>query len=155
MRITDLFLVVPAIAILAIALKKFGGTREHDHPGAVVPLLDVRRPRRARPGAVAEGEGVHRSRARVGRVGPTDHRAPHRPEHHRADHGERDARASRSAIITESTLSFLGFGVQPPQTSWGNMLSDAEGYVGTPQAYLLYAPGIMILITVLARELPR
>ncbi len=53
------------------------------------------------------------------------------------------------AIITESTLSFLGFGVQPPQTSWGNMLADAEGYVGTSQAYLLYAPGIAILITVL------
>ena len=53
------------------------------------------------------------------------------------------------AIITESTLSFLGFGVRPPQTSWGNMLSDAEGYVGTPQAYLLYAPGLAILITVL------
>ena len=35
------------------------------------------------------------------------------------------------AIIAESTLSFLGFGVQPPQTSWGSMLSDAEGYVGT------------------------
>ena len=27
-----------------------------------------------------------------------------------------------AAIITESTLSFLGFGVQPPTTSWGNML---------------------------------
>ena len=54
------------------------------------------------------------------------------------------------AIIAESTLSFLGFGVQPPQTSWGSMLSDAEGYVGTSKAYLIYAPGIMILITVLA-----
>ncbi len=54
------------------------------------------------------------------------------------------------AIIAESTLSFLGFGVQPPQTSWGSMLSDAEGYVGTSKSYLIYAPGIMILITVLA-----
>jgi len=53
------------------------------------------------------------------------------------------------AIITESTLSFLGFGVQPPETSWGNMLSDAEGYVGISQAYLLYAPGLAILLTVL------
>ncbi|MGZ8753019.1 MAG: ABC transporter permease subunit, partial [Acidimicrobiia bacterium] len=54
------------------------------------------------------------------------------------------------AIIAESTLSFLGFGVQPPDTSWGNMLADAEGYIGTSQAYLLYFPGIAILITVLA-----
>ena len=39
--------------------------------------------------------------------------------------------AVAAAIITESTLSFLGFGVQPPSTSWGNMLSSAEGAVGT------------------------
>jgi peptide/nickel transport system permease protein len=57
--------------------------------------------------------------------------------------------AVSAAIITESTLSFLGFGVQPPQTSWGKMLSDAEGYVGTSKAYLLYGPGLAILITVL------
>ena len=31
------------------------------------------------------------------------------------------------AIIAESTLSFLGFGVQPPQSSWGSMLADARG----------------------------
>ena len=58
--------------------------------------------------------------------------------------------AVATAIITESTLSFLGFGVQPPQTSWGRMLADAEGYVGTNKAYLLYFPGLAILITVLA-----
>ena len=53
------------------------------------------------------------------------------------------------AIIAESTLSFLGFGLQPPQTSWGLMLSDAEGYVGTSKSYLLYAPGLAIMLTVL------
>ena len=57
--------------------------------------------------------------------------------------------AVTAAIITESTLSFLGFGVQPPQTSWGQMLSDAEGYVGTSKSYLIYGPGIAILLTVL------
>ena len=54
------------------------------------------------------------------------------------------------AISTEAALSFLGFGVQAPATSWGNMLSDAEGYVGTDKAYLLYFPGLAILLTVLA-----
>jgi peptide/nickel transport system permease protein len=57
--------------------------------------------------------------------------------------------AVAAAIITESTLSFLGFGVQPPQTSWGNMLSNARGYVGTSEAYLVYSPGLAILLTVL------
>jgi peptide/nickel transport system permease protein len=57
--------------------------------------------------------------------------------------------ATASAIIVESTLSFLGYGVRPPQTSWGNMLSQASGFVGTPQVYLLYFPGAFILVTVL------
>jgi peptide/nickel transport system permease protein len=58
--------------------------------------------------------------------------------------------AVAGAILIESTLSFLGFGVQPPQTSWGNMLSQASGLIGTPKVYLLYFPGLFILVTVLA-----
>ena len=54
------------------------------------------------------------------------------------------------AIITESTLSFLGFGIQPPTVSWGSMLAQSEGSVGTPTAYLVYFPGLAILLTVLA-----
>ncbi|HEX2381727.1 MAG TPA: ABC transporter permease, partial [Acidimicrobiales bacterium] len=53
-----------------------------------------------------------------------------------------------AAIITESTLSFLGFGVQPPTTSWGNMLASAEGNYNQ-NTHLLYFPGLMILLTVL------
>ena len=53
------------------------------------------------------------------------------------------------AISTEAALSFLGFGVQPPTTSWGRMLSDAEGYVGTAKAHLLYFPGLALLVVVL------
>ncbi len=55
-----------------------------------------------------------------------------------------------AAIVAESTLSFLGFGVQLPLNSWGRMLYDAKGTVGTPKVYLLYFPGIMLLLTVLA-----
>lgn len=53
-----------------------------------------------------------------------------------------------AAIVTESTLSFLGFGLQKPATSWGNMLADSEGYY-SHNTHLLYFPGLMILITVL------
>jgi peptide/nickel transport system permease protein len=58
--------------------------------------------------------------------------------------------AIAAAIVTESTLSFLGFGVQLPLNSWGRMLYDARGTVGTPKVYLLYFPGLFLLITVLA-----
>jgi peptide/nickel transport system permease protein len=53
------------------------------------------------------------------------------------------------AVLAEATLSFLGFGIQPPNTSWGKMLSDASGKLDGNQAYLLYFPGLMLLIVVL------
>lgn len=54
------------------------------------------------------------------------------------------------AIVAESTLSFIGFGIVAPQNSWGKMLADSEGYVGTSNVHLVYFPGLMLLLTVLA-----
>ena len=53
------------------------------------------------------------------------------------------------AVLTESALSYLGLGVQPPTPSWGNMLSDAQSYVFTTPLLALW-PGLAILLTVLA-----
>jgi len=53
------------------------------------------------------------------------------------------------AMLSEAALSFLGFGVQPPQTSWGQMLSNAQDYMLTAPWYALY-PGLCIFVTVLA-----
>ena len=57
--------------------------------------------------------------------------------------------AVAAAIVAESTLSFLGFGVQKPDTSWGNLLYDAKGNVQF-DTHLLYFPGLFILLTVLS-----
>jgi len=54
------------------------------------------------------------------------------------------------AIVTEATLTFLGFGLQPPNFSWGYLIYDARGTVGSDNAYLLYFPGLMLFITVLS-----
>jgi peptide/nickel transport system permease protein len=54
-----------------------------------------------------------------------------------------------AAILTESALSFLGFGVQPPTPTWGNLLSDSRGFI-TTDPYLIWFPGMAILITVLS-----
>lgn len=52
------------------------------------------------------------------------------------------------AILLESALSFLGFGIQPPTPSWGNMLEEAkEWMVSAP--WLTVFPGFMIFLTVL------
>ena len=55
------------------------------------------------------------------------------------------------AILDEAALSFLGLGVQPPDASWGNMLSNAQSIsILTDQPWLWIPPGIFILLTVLA-----
>ncbi|MBE3555637.1 MAG: ABC transporter permease [Firmicutes bacterium] len=53
------------------------------------------------------------------------------------------------AILTESALSFLGLGVQPPQTSWGQMLNNAQEYMLTNPMLAVY-PGVCIFLVVLS-----
>ncbi len=54
-----------------------------------------------------------------------------------------------SAIITESGLSYLGFGVQPPTATWGAILSTAQVHVYRAPWMAIY-PGVMIFLTVMA-----
>ncbi|MCK9861705.1 ABC transporter permease [Paenibacillus sp. ATY16] len=54
-----------------------------------------------------------------------------------------------SAIMMESSLSFLGFGVQAPNATWGSMLNNAQGYIAQAP-YLALFPGLFILLTVLS-----
>jgi len=53
------------------------------------------------------------------------------------------------AILLESALSFLGLGVQPPQPSWGNILTAGKDYIHIAWWLSLF-PGLAILVTVLA-----
>jgi peptide/nickel transport system permease protein len=55
-------------------------------------------------------------------------------------------------ILAESSLSFLGLGVQPPEPSWGNMLSDAKNHL-LDAPYLTIFPGFAIFITVICLNL--
>lgn len=60
--------------------------------------------------------------------------------------------AVASAILTESALSFLGFGVQPPTPSWGQMLSESGEFIGMAWWLALF-PGAAIFLTVTAYNL--
>jgi peptide/nickel transport system permease protein len=53
------------------------------------------------------------------------------------------------AILLESSLSYLGYGIQPPTASWGNMLNNAQTYVLYAPWVAVY-PGLMITVTVLS-----
>jgi peptide/nickel transport system permease protein len=149
MRLTDLFLVVPAIAILAIAIRKFGN-KDFTIVLVLASLgwMYIARVVRGQVLSIKEKEYVDAARAsgasslRIivrhvlpNTIGPILVNA---------------TLGIAAAIVIESTLSFLGFGVQPPTTSWGRMLNDARGTVGTPKAHLIYFPGLALLITVLA-----
>lgn len=57
-----------------------------------------------------------------------------------------------AAVLIESSLSFLGLGVQPPTPSWGNILMDGKASLGVCW-WLTFFPGIFILITVLGYNL--
>jgi peptide/nickel transport system permease protein len=149
MRLTDLFLVVPTIAVLAIAVERFG----NDDLTIVVALaavgwMYVARVVRAEVIAIKAREYIDAARssgASASRIvlrhilpnviGPIVVNA---------------TLAVAAAVIVESTLSFLGFGIQAPDTSWGRMLADARGSVGTDTSYLLWFPGLALLLTILA-----
>lgn len=53
------------------------------------------------------------------------------------------------AILTESGLSFLGMGVQPPTASWGSMLQNAQSWL-TEAWWMGFFPGILIAVAVLS-----
>jgi peptide/nickel transport system permease protein len=57
-----------------------------------------------------------------------------------------------TTILTEAGLSFLGVGVQPPNASWGTIISDGQELLYT-RPWVAIAPGIMIVLTVLALNL--
>lgn len=54
-----------------------------------------------------------------------------------------------SAILAESTLSFLGLGIQPPASSWGSMLRNAQAQIFTSPWAAIF-PGLMIFVTVVS-----
>ncbi|HZU72599.1 MAG TPA: ABC transporter permease [Acidimicrobiales bacterium] len=149
MRFTDLFLIVPALAVLMMAQRGLGGSV----PIIIVILsllfwMYVARIVRGVFLSLKEKEFVEAARA----SGASSWRiiTRHLLPNTIGPIVVNTTLVVGYAILTESTLSFLGFGVQPPTVSWGNMLAQSEGSVGTTTAYLVYFPGLFILLTVLA-----
>ena len=149
MRLTDLFLVLPGIAVLAIAIKALGNSATTIVLVlAALAWMYIARIVRGQVLSIKEKEYVEAARAsgassmRIivrhvipNTVGPILVNA---------------TLGIAAAIAVESALSFLGFGVQPPTNSWGRMLADARGNVGTSKAHLIYFPGLALLLTVLS-----
>lgn len=148
MRITDMFLLLPAIAMLAIFIKAFGQSTF-----SIVMVLSglgwmgIARIVRGLTLSVKEKEFVEAARS----VGCSNRRIiiRHILPNMVGPIMVNASLAVAGAIIAESTLSFLGFGISPPNTSWGKLLSDGKESIAS-HPYLIYFPGMFIIITTLA-----
>ena len=158
MRLTDLFLIVPALIVIAVAEKGLSG-RSLPLIGKVSSStliilimtflfwMTIARVCRGLFLSIKEKEYVDAARA----SGASSWRVMFR---HILPNivgpiAVNTTLVVGAAIVLESTLSFLGFGVQPPQVSLGTMLSQSETAVGTSGSYLIYFPGLFLLLVVL------
>jgi peptide/nickel transport system permease protein len=159
MRATDLFLIVPGIAVLAMAQKGLTGKNlpivgTVSSTTLIIWILSflfwmtIARVTRGLFLSLKEKEYVEAARA----SGASSFRiiSRHILPNIIGPIAVNTTLVVGYAIVLESTLSFIGFGIQPPAVSWGTMLSQSESAVGTPQAYLIYFPGLALLLTVLA-----
>lgn len=148
MRLTDTFLAVPQFFFLLLLLSVFGSTLPLLVAGiGVLSWMHVARIVRGEILRHKEMEFVVAARA-IGATGPRilfRHLIPQA--------GPALIVAATlglaSAILTETSLSYLGLGVQPPQPSWGNMLSGSQILIFSAPQLAVY-PGLLIMMTVLA-----
>jgi len=148
--VTDLFLILPDLALLAVAIQYLG--QSSTSIIVVLALLGwmyMARVIRGQVLALKEKEFVEAARA-------SGASAPRILLRHIVPNciGTITVNATlavAAAVGVEAALSFLGFGIQPPQNSWGRMLSDAEPYAtSTSKFYLIFFPGLMLFLTILA-----
>jgi peptide/nickel transport system permease protein len=147
MRVTDLFLSIPLLVILIIASRATGGkTRDIVLVLSLAIWMYMARIVRGLFLSLREKEFVEAARS----IGASNRRIILR---HLLPNAIGVIIVNLTltvaiAILTESLLSFLGFGIQPPTPTWGNMLEDGRPQM-TFAGWLVWFPGLAILLTVL------
>lgn len=156
MRLTDAFLCFPQLFVLIVAGTLINNTDLRWLQGSVTPIalvigilswMGLARLVRATFLALKEKEYVEAARAAgadpsrlvlrhvlPGAIGPIVVQA---------------SLLVAASIITESGLSYLGYGVQPPTATWGNLLRDAQPHMQQLPVFAI-APGLMIFLTVIS-----
>jgi peptide/nickel transport system permease protein len=147
MRLTDLFLSIPLIVILIVASRILGGgILDIVLVLSALFWMPLARIVRGTILSLKEKEFIEAARA----LGASNRRIIVR---HLLPNAIGPIVVSvtlsvAQAILAESTLSFLGFGIQPPVPTWGNMLADGRSLM-TVAGWLVWFPGMAILLTVL------
>ncbi|MER5623499.1 dipeptide/oligopeptide/nickel ABC transporter permease/ATP-binding protein [Streptosporangium sp. NPDC002544] len=150
MRVVDLFLTVPTIAVAAVLGHNFAGESGWFLIAAVLAALMWTTVARVVRGVVLglrEREFVAAARS----LGASNVRimASHILPNVAGPIIVSVTILVASAILAETALSFIGFGVQPPDTSLGLLIANAQSAVGT-RPWLFYSPGVVILLIALS-----
>ncbi|MFD0891628.1 ABC transporter permease, partial [Streptosporangium algeriense] len=150
MRVVDLFLTVPTIAVAAVLGHNFAGESGWFLIAAVLAALmwtTVARVVRGVALGLREREFVAAARA----LGASNTRimVSHILPNIAGPIIVSVTVLVASAILAETALSFIGFGVQPPDTSLGLLVANAQSAVGT-RPWLFYSPGVVILLIALS-----
>jgi peptide/nickel transport system permease protein len=149
-RLTDLFLIVPELAILGVAIARLG--RSENSFIIILAALGwmyIARVVRGQVLSIKEKEFVEAARA----SGASSRRivVRHILPNCIGPIMVNATLAIATAVIAEATLTYLGLGLQPPQTSWGILLNQAESAVtNTSTFYLVFFPGAALVLTVLS-----
>ena len=148
-RLTDLFLIVPELAIIAVAVKRMGAT---DWTLIIVfaalGWMYIARVVRGQIFSIKEKEFVEAARA----AGASDTRIiiRHILPNCIGVIMVNMTLAIAAAVGLEAAISFLGLGLQPPATSWGLLLQNAEGAVANSHTFFLFIfPAVFLFITII------
>ncbi len=142
MRVTDVLLAFPAI-LVGIAIIVIIGTDAINVAYAIAILNIPRFARLVRGSVLVERESAYVSNARC--IGASDWRiiARHILPNILGPILVEISLAMAFAVLVESALSFIGLGIQPPDPSWGRMLSEGRGFLRNAWWYSVF-PGIAL-----------
>jgi peptide/nickel transport system permease protein len=151
MRLTDLFLTIPTLAVLLVVAAKFRNSRNSWIPIVVIiaafAWMPLARLVRGVALSLREREFVEAARA----VGASHARIIFR---HILPNSlgpiiVNGTLVVAAAVLVETALSYLGFGIQPPDVSLGNLIASGV-QASTTRPWLFYPPGIFLLLFCLA-----
>lgn len=149
MRATDMFLVVPQLIILALALRKFGsGDMAMVIIISSISWMYTARLVRSQVLSLRTREFI--DAAKINGRSSFYIVIRHLIPNSWSVIAVSSALTVAGAILLESTISFLGYGIQPPKTSLGRILFDAKGYATGDYFYLFFIPGLITFLIVLS-----
>lgn len=149
MRATDAMLMLPALPLAMVVAQRANGSIKA-MTAALIALMwmPVARVIRARIAMLRTTTMVDAARS-LGASGPrivVRHLIPQAA-------GTIAAQATiifAAAVLAEAGLSFLGFGIQTPEVSWGTLLTESNNATGLGYSHIVLAPGLTIVLAVMA-----